>query len=359
MDNRIYFLALNRIPQIGPQTVAKLLRHWPVLEELFRLSSQQLEKMGLTRKIALAIAQFNFDGVEADLRWLEAPDHHLLTWEDTRYPCLLKEIYDPPPVLYAKGKLTCLQQAAIAIVGSRNSSISASEIARQFAYELASELTIVSGLACGIDSQAHSGCLEAEGQTIAVMGTGIDVIYPRQHQSLANKIAYNGLLLSEFPLKTPPKAGHFPQRNRIISGLSLAILVVEAALRSGSLITARLALEQNRDVLAIPGSLLNPQARGCHYLLQQGAKLVTSSKDIIAELGLASSAVSPSKRPSFGKVSDALMNYVDFEITTIDQISARSGLNFAEVARDLASLELKGVVKAVPGGYIRCVHYER
>jgi DNA processing protein len=355
MKNKIYFLALNRIHQVGPRTVAKLLTRWPNLEEMFRLSAQQLEKTGLSAKIAQSIAHFNFAEVDADLRWEETADNYLLTWEDANYPALLKEIYDPPPILYATGQLSCLQQAAIAIIGSRKPSVLGIETARRFACELASELTIVSGLALGIDAQAHRGCLEAGGKTIAVMGTGIDSIYPYQHRCLAHKIRHNGLLISEFSLKTPPKAGHFPQRNRIISGLSLAILVVEAAVRSGSLITARLALEQNRDVLAIPGSLFNPQARGCHQLLQEGAKLVTSSQDIIDELGLNSKPVNRSKAtPSFDKEDENLISCVGFEITTIDQISARSGLSFAEIACNLATLELKGIVKAVPGGYIRC-----
>ena len=241
-------------------------------------------------------------------------------------------------------------------MGTRNPSVTGREIARQFAYELALlKVTIVSGLALGIDGEAHRGCLAAHGQTIAVLGTGINRIYPYQHRDLAEKIQENGLIISEFPLGSAPTAGHFPQRNRIISGLSLAILVVEAAIKSGSLITARLALEQNRDVMAIPGAIHNPQTRGCHHLLQQGARLVTSVADILDELGLDnSSSHQTDSKLSLTAEEGGLLGYLGFEVTTVNQIIARSGLSFEEVACNLATLELKGAVKAVPGGYMRC-----
>lgn len=356
MSNKSYLIALNKIEHIGPRTVAKLLHRWPELEEMFRLSEQQLQQAGLPAKMALAISTFNFNELEADWRWQEKSNHHLLTWEDSNYPALLKEIHDPPAVLYAIGELSCLQQPTIAIVGSRKPSVTGSELARLFAYELAiNNLTVVSGLALGIDTQAHRGCLEAQGKTVAVMATGIDRIYPRQNVQLATEISQNGLLLSEFSLKTAPIAGHFPRRNRIISGSSLATLVVEAAIRSGSLITARMALEQNRDVLAVPGSILNPQARGCHYLLQQGARLVTSCQDVLDELGLDGKQVKPNDmEQSLATDNENLVKCIGFEITTVDQIVARSGLNVEEVACNLATLELRGIVKAIPGGYTRC-----
>ncbi|CDZ75827.1 DNA protecting protein DprA [Legionella massiliensis] len=356
MDNKFYLLALNRMSQIGPRTLLKMLARWPELEEMFQLTSEQLQKAGLPARMADCIRNFNLKEVEEDLVWQEPANHHLLTWVDSDYPKLLKEIHDPPAVLYAKGDLSCLEQAAIAIVGSRKPSVTGAETARQFANELAlHQLTIVSGLAFGIDAQAHQGCLDAKGKTIAVMGTGIDCIYPRQHQSLADKICQDGLLITEFPLKIVANAGHFPRRNRIISGLSLITLIVEAAIRSGSLITARLALEQNRDVLAIPGSIHNPQARGCHHLLQQGAKLVTASQDVLEELGLSSQAViKTNKSGALARNSKNLVKCIGFEITTIDQIVIRSGLNVEEVACGLATLELQGTIKAVPGGYMRC-----
>lgn len=355
MDNKRYFLALNRISQIGPRTVMKLLERWPKLQNMFESSFGQLQEAGLPAKLAQAISQFDLAIIDSDWRWEEQENHHLLTWEDKRYPPLLKEIHDPPIVLYVKGDLSCLKQPALAMVGSRKPSVTGSETARRFAYELAlKQLTIVSGLALGIDAQAHQGCLDAGGKTVAVMGTGIDRIYPRQHAKLAEKICHNGLIITEFPLKSAASAGHFPRRNRIISGLSLSTLVVEAAIHSGSLITARLALEQNRDVLAIPGSILNPQARGCHYLVQQGAKLVTSSQDVLEELGMEKQQVKPPQTVILARDDENLVKFIGFEITTIDQIVERSGLNVEEVACGLATLELQGIVKAVSGGYMRC-----
>ncbi|MBA2657623.1 MAG: DNA-protecting protein DprA [Tatlockia sp.] len=360
MDNNYYLLALNRISQIGPRTILKLLKRWPELEEMFALNSEQLQHLGLPAQMAHSIANFDLCDVEADLRWQEQKNHHILTWANPTYPKLLKEIYDPPAVLYLKGSLAGLQQNALAIVGSRKPSITGAETSKRFAYELSTnQITIISGLALGIDSQAHQGCLDAKGATIAVMGTGIDCIYPRQNRELAEKICQKGLLITEFPLKTSARAGHFPRRNRIISGLSLATLVVEAAIRSGSLITARSALDQNRDVFAIPSSIHNPQARGCHHLLQQGAKLVTSSQDIMDELGIVSHcSVETNKLGALARDDKNLVKCIGFETTTVDQIIFRSGLDVQEVACGIATLEIKGAIKAVPGGYMRCL-YER
>ncbi len=356
MINKKYLLALNRISQIGPRTIQKLLKRWPNLEELFRSSAQELECVGLPPAMAKAITDFDLSQVDKDWRWQEADNHLLLTWSDSAYPALLKEIHDPPPVLYAIGDLSCFKQPTVAMVGSRKPSVTGSETAWRFGYELAThQITVVSGLALGIDAQAHSGCLQAGGKTIAVMGTGIDRIYPYRHRQLADKICQNGLLLSEFVLNSPPIAGHFPRRNRIISGLSLITLVVEAAIKSGSLITARLAMEQNRDVLAIPGSIHNPLARGCHHLLQQGAKLVTSCEDVLSELHRDYVPTSRDETPmALASENKNLVKCIGFETTTVDQIIERSGLTVEKVACDLAELEIQGVVKAVPGGYTRC-----
>lgn len=357
MSNSHCLIALNKIGQIGPRTMAKLQQHWPVLDELFQLKKQQLEQAGLKEALALAISQCKLETIEEDLAWQQAsPEHYILTWDDPQYPSLLKEIPDPPPVLYAKGDLSCLQQLTLAIVGSRNPSVTGRELAYQFAYELSAyPMTILSGLALGIDTQVHQGCLHAQGKTVAVMATGIEQFYPPQNRELAQKIIKNGLLISEFPLKTQPMARLFPQRNRIISGLSVGTLVVEATLKSGSLITARLALEQNREVLAIPGSILNPQSRGCHYLLQQGASLVTSSQDVLDTLGLREKPVKHDDLIiSIAPENKKLVKCIGFEVTTFDQILARSGLNSEMVACGLASLEIEGIVKAVPGGYTRC-----
>ena len=357
MNNLTYLLALNRMNKIGPRTVAKLLKRWPDLHQMFQLSLAELEAAGLPPLLAQTISDFDLNWVKADLDWLNAADnHHLLTWDSPDYPSLLKEIADPPVILYAKGQLSTFAQPRLAVVGSRNPSIIGSENAKNFSKELSNHgITIVSGLALGIDAQAHLGCLEAKGRTIAVLGTGIDCIYPRRHLKLAEQITHNGLLISEFPLKSPPIAGHFLRRNRIISGLSLCTLVIEAAIKSGSLITARMALEQNRDVLAIPGSIHNPLARGCHYLLQQGAKLVASVTDVLEELRVEPYQLSTDK-PIFSLASrnENLVKFIGFEMTSIDQIIVRSGYTVEHVTKEVAELELQGTVKSIPGGYIRC-----
>lgn len=362
MNNLPYFLALNRIKNVGPRTVKKLLYRWPNLKELFELSTPQRIAEGVPEPLANLIGSFDWDLVASDIAWSQNSNQHLLTWESPEYPLLLKEIADPPVVLYAKGSMEALNQPCIAMIGSRNPSVTGAENAFRFAKELAGYgLSIVSGLALGIDAAAHRGTLEGKGRTVAVMGTGINTIYPRSHAKLASDICENGLVLTEFPLNTPPMAGHFPRRNRIISGLSLSTLVVEAAMKSGSLITARMALEQNRDVLAIPGSIHNPLARGCHHLLQQGATLITSVADVIQELNLplAPNSITKDREKDHGRLAskDAkLVKYIGFETTSIDQIILRSGETANEVIRQLTQLELESLIEAVPGGYIRCVH---
>ncbi|MFY7698391.1 MAG: DNA-processing protein DprA [Legionella sp.] len=359
MSNKPYLLALNRMPHIGPRTIAKLLQGWPNLEELFQLSSDQLQRVGLSARQASAIASFNISKVESDFRWQEQPHHSLVTYGDADYPTLLNQIPDPPPVLYAIGDLACLQRPTVAIVGSRKPSIMGGKNARRFAADLARcQITVVSGLALGIDAEAHRGCLHVNGKTVAVIGTGIDRTYPSCHQSLAEKIAEAGLLLSEFPLGSLPIAGHFPRRNRIISGLSLATLVVEAAVKSGSLITAQLALEQNREVLAVPGSIHNPLAGGCHHLLKQGARLVASYKDILQELQLECVELAANTNQiaiSLASDDKNLVKWLGFDVVTVDQISQFSGWGIDKVVCHLAELELQGIVKAVAGGYMRCV----
>lgn len=360
MSNLKFYLALNKMEKIGPRTVMKLLKKWPDLSDLFKESASQLEKAGLPSAIAHRIAHFDLKHVEADLTWMTDNNHHILCWDDAAYPELLREIHDPPIVLYLRGKQCSLTKPAIAMVGSRNPSIQGSDNAYQFAKALAShQVAVCSGLALGIDAQAHRGCVDAEGVTWAVLGTGVDCIYPWRHQHLAEKIMEKGLLISEFPLKTAAFAGHFPRRNRIISGLSLCTLVVEAAIKSGSLITARYALEQNRDVLAIPGSIQNPKARGCHHLLKQGARLVTSVEDILEELEIPlAHKIQENSQSGLARQYENLVKCLGFEVTTVDQLVQRSACSLEEVLCQLAELELEGVVKPVPGGYLR-LNYER
>jgi DNA processing protein len=356
MDNKLFFLALNRIDGIGPRTVFKLLSHWPNLADLFNLSFTQMTQAGLPDKMARLICDFDLRLVDQDLAWQKENTHHLLTWDSPHYPRLLKEIGDPPTVLYAKGDLACLTNPTLAIVGTRKPSIIGAETAYRFASQLSRNgITIVSGLALGIDAQAHRGCLTENGSTIAVLGTGIDQIYPPQNRLLFDQIAKKGLLLSEFPLGNSPKAGHFPRRNRIISGVSLSTLVIEAAIKSGSLITARFAMEQNRDVLAIPGSIHNVQAKGCHYLLQQGARLVESEDDVLDALGVTEKIADLAYMQStLASGMENLVKCIGFETTTIDQIVRRSQLCVEKVLCGVSELELHGMIKSVPGGYMRC-----
>ena len=356
MNNKHYLLALNRIAGIGPRTVIKLLNRWPNLNDLFHLSHNDRIEAGLPPKLSQALQNIPLAAIDADLRWEQSESHHtILTLLDPIYPPLLKEIHDPPPVLYAKGCLSALDLSSLAMVGTRNPSITGRKIARSFAFELAKEqLTITSGLALGIDGEVHEGCLSAKGRTIAVMATGIDCIYPLQHAKLAEKICTNGLLLTEFPLKVTPNAGHFPRRNRIISGLSLGTLVVEAAIKSGSLITARMAMEQNRSVFAIPGSIYNQQSKGCHHLLQQGATLVTSPQEVLSEVMGWQMSKPIDKPPLEADKNESLIRWIGYDLTTVDEMLSVSGLSVAEIICDLAEFELQGLIKAVPGGYMRC-----
>ncbi|HHH38186.1 MAG TPA: DNA-protecting protein DprA [Sedimenticola sp.] len=305
--------------------------------------------------------------LERDCRWLEQPAHHLVTLDDARYPPLLADIPDPPPVLFVNGDPALLSSPQIALVGSRNPTASGRRTARDFARALATAgVTITSGLATGIDGAGHEGALAAGGATLAVTGTGPDRLYPSDHRELAHRIAATGALVTEYPPGTPARRGHFPRRNRIISGLSLGTLVVEAARGSGSLITARLAGEQGREVFAIPGSIHNPLARGCHALIREGAKLVETAGDIFEELGphlgrpdaldLSSSTAAPADDREGGEtpVRDAeyrkLLGCLGFDPLPADLLIRCSGLTAEEVSSMLLLLELEGYVSSEPGG---------
>lgn len=287
------------------------------------------------------------------LEWSRLPGHHVLTLADERYPRRLLEITDPPPLLYVKGRTELLARPALAIVGSRNATAQGVANAEAFARALAhAGLTIVSGLALGIDAAAHRGGLAAAASSIAVLGTGADLVYPARNRALAHELAARGALVTEFPLGTPPLAGNFPRRNRLISGLSLGCLVVEAAADSGSLITARLALEQGREVFAIPGSIHSPLSKGCHALIKQGAKLVESAHDILEELRLPAAAVTapePQEQTSDPRVQ-RLLDALGHDPCDLDTLAARSGLGTAELAALLTHLEIEGRVEALPGG---------
>ena len=295
--------------------------------------------------------------VEADLKWAEHESNHLLRYTDATYPTLLQHISAYPLLLYASGDVKLLQQPQVAIVGSRECTPGGAQHAFEFSAELAAAgLVVTSGLALGIDSQAHQGALTC-GKTIAVTATGADQIYPRRNRRLADQIREKGLLITEFPLGTTARAEFFPRRNRIISGLALATLVVEAAYRSGSLVTARLAAEQGREVFAIPGSIRNPQSRGCHQLIRDGAGIAESAEDIVFAIGnLLNFALSQqsdttrSSRPMLEPEQAQLLNHIGFDPVTTDIIVERSGLTVDQVSSMLLLLELKDFIQSAPGG---------
>ncbi|MDH4107382.1 MAG: DNA-processing protein DprA [Gammaproteobacteria bacterium] len=291
--------------------------------------------------------------------WLGRGRHFLITAESDDYPELLRELGDNPAALYVDGDRDVLQLPAIAIVGSRNPTRGGTSNAYEFARHLArSGFVIVSGLAQGIDTAAHQGALDVGGRTIAVLGHGMDSVYPASNRELAGRIAASGALVTEFPLGTPPRRENFPARNRIISGLSLGTLVVEAARRSGSLITARLAGEQGREVFALPGSIHNPLAKGCHQLIRQGAKLVESVDDILSELrplathlmqNQADDAAS-SERPARDQQYQLLLDALAYDPASAEELASRSGLTIGQVSSMLLILELEGEVESLPGG---------
>lgn len=354
-----FWLALLRAPGIGSVRFARLLAHFGAPEAVFAASRSELAVLGLPEPALDYLSAPDWARVEQDLAWLERPDNHLIHLDDPDYPPLLRQIVYPPPLLFVHGDPTCLRAHQIAVVGTRNPTPAGRETARDFAAHLAGfGIIITSGLALGIDAEAHRGALLGQGRTIAVMGTGLDRIYPAKHQKLAHAIAEQGALVSEFPPGTPALAENFPRRNRLISGLSLGTLVVEAALKSGSLITARQAAEQGREVFAIPGSIHNTKAKGCHALIRQGAKLVETATDILEELGaLAVAAVeettatrSITPPPALDDDYRRLLQDFGDGPVSIDMLVERCGLTAEVVSSMLLILELQGHVAAAPGG---------
>ncbi|MGH8730036.1 MAG: DNA-processing protein DprA [Burkholderiales bacterium] len=347
------WVALSLIPELGPVGFRKLLTRFGGPEEVFAASLNELKEVvtgEVARKVAVGSEKVSLEHVIA---WLERQDHHLITLADDRYPAALLQISDPPPLLYVEGDVAKLAAPSLAIVGSRNATPQGVSTATGFARALSDAgLVIVSGLALGIDSAAHRGGLTGASGSIAVLGTGIDIVYPARNRELAGKLSQRGALVSEFPLGFPVLSPNFPRRNRLISGLSLGCLVVEAALRSGSLITAKLALEQGREVFAVPGSIHSPLSKGPHGLIKQGAKLVETVDDLLQELkwqtrGLGDPQLENSENDShLGK----LLAAIGFDLCAMDTICARSGLSANVVASLLLELELEGKVATAPGG---------
>lgn len=356
-EARRHWLALVRAPGIGPATIATLLQAFHSPEGIFRAGPGGWRSVGLDARLHSGLAQPDWARVDADLHWLQADARrHLVALSDERYPALLRETAGAPPLLFCQGDTDLLTLPQLAIVGARSASPQGIENARAFAAELARRgLVVTSGLALGIDGAAHQGALDADGYTVAVFGTGLDRVYPARHRELAHRIADNGLLLTEFPPGTPGKAEHFPRRNRIISGMSLGVLVVEAAQDSGSLITARLASEQGREVFAIPGSIHNPMARGCHRLIRQGAKLVETVDDILEEIAPHLRRLRPAATPDAAAVAPnpedrAVCAALGDEVLAFDELLRRSALSVDALSAALLRLELEGAVATLAGG---------
>jgi DNA processing protein len=352
------WLRLTLSPGVGNDTARKLLAAFGSAQAIFSQSAAALTQLGTTKlaKAILAEPPALAAQLQITLEWLQAgEDRQVATLGDAAYPTALLDIEDPPLMLYMLGTLAGRPTAAplIAIVGSRNPTPQGEANARQFAKAFGGAgLCVVSGLALGIDGAAHDGALLGGGETIAVVGTGLDRVYPKKHLALAHRIVQHGMIVSEFPLGTPPLAANFPRRNRIISGLSRGTLVVEAALQSGSLITARLAAEQGKEVFAIPGSIHSPQSRGCHALIKQGAKLVEVAQDVLEELNLSTAprATGNDETAAGPDAGDPLIAALGFDPVSLDALQARTGLDTARLQASLLELELCGQVVRLPGG---------
>lgn len=356
-----HWLALHRAPGLGPIGFHRLLERFGCPRAVLAAGQQVLRSVGLPEATIGYLMAPDWAAIEADLRWAEQPEHHLLALADDGYPAQLRQLSDPPPVLFVNGHLGLLHSPQVAIVGSRRPTASGREIAYGFAKNLATAgVIITSGMAYGIDAAAHLGALAGSGGTIAVLGNGLDLIYPRRHGKLAERIAAVGALVSELPLGTPPLAAHFPHRNRIISGLSLGVVVVEAGQRSGSLISARLAANQGREVFAVPGSIFNPLARGCHALIRDGAALVESAGEVLEILRLVPSGVGSqdiTEADSTAAGEEALdadhrrvLSALGHEPVSFDTLVERTGLTAHSVSSMLLVLELRGYVSLATGG---------
>ncbi|MGE5153433.1 MAG: DNA-processing protein DprA [Bdellovibrio bacteriovorus] len=360
------WLALAAAPGLGPRTIGRLIAHFGDPGAARRAPAQALRELGLKPDAISALSSPDQAGIDRAMAWAEQPQASILTRSDPRYPPLLGEIPDAPPVLFVRGDPLLLAEPQIAIVGSRNPTPQGEQVTRELASRLAGwGLVVTSGLAAGVDGAAHQGALEA-GRTIAVLGTGPDQVYPGSHRDLARRIAATGALVSEYPPGEGPRARNFPRRNRLISGLSLGTLVTEAALQSGSLITARHALEQGREVFAVPGSVRNPLARGCHALIREGARLVEDAEQVLAELapllrGLVAAppaagpeATATLPTPEAGSRLDAdyqrLLAAMGFDAIALDELVHTTGLPVQDLSSMLLVLELEGHVSSAPGG---------
>ncbi len=346
-----YWVGFNSIPGIGRVRLTQLENYFGSLENAWKASPGELKRAGLDSAALRAITQWRPNASpEAEMEKLERYGIKVLTCNDPDYPSRLKEIYDYPPVLYVRGSLLPEDEWCLAVVGTRRASVYGRQVTEEIVTDLAqSKITIVSGLAKGIDAIAHQSALAAGGRSLAVFACGLDIVYPAENAKLARSIMEQGALISEYPLGTRPRAENFPRRNRILSGLSLGVLITEAGETSGALITAHMALEQNRDVFAIPGSILSPASRGTNHLIQEGAKLVRDYTDILEELNLTAVARQIEMREILPEsdTESLLLKQLSAEPTHIDEVCRSSGLPAATVSSTLAMMELKGLVKQV------------
>jgi len=356
-----YWLGLRRVPGLGPRRFRNLLEFFGSAEKIWQAQEKELAQVPglgpqLQKNLLECRARLDLD---KEVERIKRCGVKVVTWEDESYPLALRNIYDPPPILFVKGDLPAEMQA-VAIVGTRRPTPYGKTVARELARQLSSAgWWVISGLARGIDSCAHQGALECSGKTVAVLGCGIDVVYPRENLSLYRQIEKTGALVTEFPLGTPPEAGNFPARNRIISALARGVVVVEAAESSGALITANFALEQGRDVFAVPGPITSRLSRGPHSLLKEGAKLVENAGDILEEYGIEWEEAEKADRrkkneeapPDFSEAERSIMGQLSLEPVAAEELTAKTGLSAAEVNASLALLEIKGKVKKLPGGW--------
>jgi DNA processing protein len=354
-----YWIGFNRVRGIGPARLRALLDYFGSIEQAWLAPADKLQATGLDRRSLANLLQARYDlDLPGELARIHKAGVQVFTWEDPRYPERLLTISDPPPVLYLKGELTASDDWAVAMVGTRQATLYGKEVTHRLSGELArAGVTIVSGLARGIDVVAHQAALDAGGRTIAVLGSGLDVIYPAEHTRLAGRITQQGALISEYALGTQPEASNFPPRNRVISGLSRGVVVVEAGERSGALITAEFAAEQGRDVLAVPGNILQRSSQGTNHLIREGARPVLCSEDVLEELDLVAAVQHAEARQMLpADATEArVLEHLSAEPTHIDVVGRAANLPIATVSSTLAMMELKGMVRHVGGmNYVRC-----
>ncbi|HJV87342.1 MAG TPA: DNA-processing protein DprA [Noviherbaspirillum sp.] len=356
------WIRLEQTAGVGPETARKLLAHFGLPENIFTAGFSVLRQV-VSERVAQALLTPQSEELAAlidkTIAWAEQPGNRILTLADADYPKALLDIPDPPMMLYAKGRIDLLSQPSLAVVGSRNATTQGVLNAEKFSEVLSQAgLTIISGMALGIDTAAHQGSLRGPGSTVAVIGTGADIVYPARNRTLAHQIAAEGCIIYEYALGTPAIASNFPRRNRIISGLARGVLVIEAAAQSGSLITARMAADQGREVFAIPGSIHSPLSKGCHLLIKQGAKLVESAQDVLEEIRHhdrqplpppSAPAIVPATKPS------PLLTAMGFDPVAPDVLATRCELDIANVNAQLLTLELEGLIEMLPGGTVRRV----